>query len=124
MSSDVYIYLSQQPDPVHNDDHVCRRLGDLGVMSYFGFDLMTFMCALKTHRFDRIDAHWLRQAKVLVRAFHEEIAKDQQMSETDFPRTYGYMGPLGIEWEDVPTQESIQRIYDEYQGYFWNISWD
>ena len=124
MSSDVYIYFSQHLDPTHNDDHTRLRLGDLGVMSYFGFHLLTFMCSLKTHRFDRIDANWLKQAKVLVRAFHEEILKDQAMSETDFPRTYGYMGPMGIEWDDVPTQETIQRIYDEFQGYFWDIGWD
>jgi hypothetical protein len=93
-------------------------------MCYFGFDLLTFMCSYHQHDYDIIDQLWLRQMKVLVRAFHEEIAKDQAMSETDFPRTYGYMGPLGIEWDDVPTQESIQQIYDGYQGYFWNISWD
>lgn len=124
MSSDVYIYFSQHLDPAHNDDHTRLRLGDLGVMCYFGFDLLTFIGALKVRPYDRIDANWLKQSKVLVRAFHEEILKDQAMSETDFPRIYGYMGPMGIEWDDVPTQETIQRIYDEFQGYFWDIGWD
>lgn len=131
MSSDVYMYFCPKQRPFSPDEtgqyghHYCDKcerigLGDLGVMCYFGFNVLTILGDIQ-HK--TISPEWLAEAVAAARLFEASKAIDREMDPTLFAK-YGYIGPHGIDWDTGPSESRMQDIAQEYAGCFWDISWD
>lgn len=132
MSSDVYLHFcSEKPHPCTHfswDGPACLgckdrvdRIGHLGTMCYFGFDLIE---AFREIPHPQIDHEWAAAAKVLVHKFEEAAERDKKLSEDAFGKAYGYWGPGCIDWDDVPCEEEVDSLLAEYAGCWWSVEVD
>lgn len=125
MSSDVYLGFCPDGDPmVHSllsrRCNTCdvERIGHLGTMHYFGFDLLA---ALKAIPDRRISKAWAEQATRAIGAFQAAAQRDAALSPEAFERAYGYRGPDGIEWDDALTADDVAGLLRAHEGWFWRI---
>jgi len=114
MSSDVYLDFT-------NTAGMCtaERVGDLGVMSYFGHDLLDDLRRMRT-RYPEVNGAWATELSRKIAEFTRAVETDKQMSSTEFSG-YGYVGPHGIDWEDALCEESVLEFLLDYLGWSWDV---
>lgn len=126
MSSDVYMgFCARAPNPsIHSMTANCRgcsrgeRIGDLGVLTYFGYNLIKEFDAIGRH--SRFTSEWVEQAKAKVRTLHEVIERNKLMTSEEFIQAYGYMND-GIDWEDVLQVAELDEMLQEHKDCYWSI---
>lgn len=121
MSSDVYLYFYEDVKRNNLIDQI--RLGDIGVLHYFGFDVIG--------RLDKIldcnpilTRDMVDRMKLVFRHAQSSIAIDSSLTQEEFIKSYGYIGPHGIEWDDIATEENIEDEFQHFIGKYISLGWD
>ena len=121
MSSDVYLYFHEDVERTKSIEQV--RVGHLGVLHYFGFDAVEAVRRVLRHNpvltKDAID-----RIKLILRHARASIAIDAALTEEAFTNAYGYLGPHGIEWDDVATESEIEEELQPLIGKYVALGFD
>jgi len=133
MSSDVYIDLFNPSDDKVNLSQVAKglrlpydtdcetfRLGHLGEMSYFGYDLLDGLRFLHEMQ-PRISPSMLFHACRLVQHFRQQRKEDQDKGDEYCQVRYGYHMP--DPWDDVPDYDDFIELA-AFEGCYWEIRVD
>lgn len=123
MSSDVYIRF-YDPQDLNFENCVDQlRLGDIGVLSYFGYNALCDLHTISDNKSPN-DSWRLSMLDILVK-IHSSVAKDKVLNQKDFCMRYGYIGPVNIEWEDHFEEDLINCIMSgAYNETIMRIEWD
>lgn len=124
MSSDVYLdscpHAIPNPSEHHCQDCDRQRIGHLGIMYYFGFDLLNELINLHS----KLDEEWKKKAEILILQFKEISLLDQLLTPDQFTRMYGYIKPSEEEFEDYLHIKDLQTIFEEKKDQYIYIGWD
>lgn len=121
MSSDVYLYFYEDVERTNLIDQI--RIGDMGVLHYFGFDAIHGLDKILNHN-PILTKDMVYRISLLFRHAHSSIAIDSSLTQEGFARAYGYIGPYGIAWDDITTEEDIKDGLQPLIGKYISLGWD
>lgn len=122
MSSDVYIRFYSQQDIGFENSIDQLRLGDIGVLAYFGYNVLNELITISDDKMPCIS--WALLMKDILLKLIVSIENDRNLDNKDFIMRYGYLGPNNIDWEDRFDEGLIDCAINEYSDKIMRIEWD
>ncbi len=123
MSSDVYLYIYYYED-VNTTNFIDKiRIGDMGVLHYFGFDVISGLDKILDCN-PVLTKDMIHRMKLVFRHAQSSIAIDSSLTQEEFVKSYGYVGPHGIEWDDIAKEEDIEKELQPFIGKYISLGWD
>ena len=121
MSSDVYLYFYEDVKRTNLIDQI--RIGDMGVLHYFGFDAIHGLDKILNHN-PVLTKDMVGRIGLVFRHAQSSIAIDSSLTQEEFIKSYGYVGPHGIEWDDIAKEEDIEEELQPFIGKYISLGWD